>query len=269
MTLLPLSKHCSAISNILMEIENDHDWIGVHDWLLVASSIMSIKVDTIQHNPNFGWCCHGDEFDEAREVLLEKFVKSLTIFGFAWGALEAVIDAICPPPHPDKSKRGKIGNACNFLKQAFHTRGYVLGLEEEIDNFRSLARQCIGYESVEKRLKNAGSVGVPGIGLYTVYELRNLFAHGSLAFPFPNEDNRPISEHSDMVAHATRIVLLQLQMLLLAHFGESEEPITVLEAAHPFPWSTGTTLWKALRSCHLEIAEDPRQLSLFDTNIQG
>lgn len=251
-----------------MVIENNHDWIGVHDWLLVASSVISVKVDTIQHNSNFGWCCPGDEFDEAREVLLEKFVKNLTVFGFAWGALEAVIDAIRPPPHPDKSKRGKIGNACNFLKQTFYMRENVLGLEEEIDHFRSLARQCIGYESVERRLKNAGSVGLPGIGLYTVYELRNLFAHGSLTFPFPDEENRPISEHSDMVMHATRIILLQIQMLLLAHFGESEEPITVLEAAHPFPWSTETTLWKALRSCHLEITEDPRQLTLFDTGMQ-
>lgn len=165
-----------------MVIENDQDWVGVHDWLLVASSVISVKVDTIQHNQNFGWCCPGDEFDEAREVLLEKFVKSLTVFGFAWGALEAVIDTIRPQPHPEKSKRGKIGNACNFLKKAFYMRGNVLGLEEEVDLFRSLARQCIGYESVERRLKNAGNVGAPGIGLYTVYELRNLFAHGSLAF---------------------------------------------------------------------------------------
>ncbi|MGT4697607.1 hypothetical protein PDB2_02568 [Pseudomonas aeruginosa] len=260
MILLPLTKHCGAIARILVAIEDAQDWEGSYDWLLVAASVMSVEIDTIQHNSNYGWCSPADEFDEARQILLKQFISDLTVFNFAWGALESTLDVIRPQPHPDKSKRGKIGDACHFLQQAFYMRGHVLGLKEEIELFRNLAKQCIGYDSVERRFRRAAALGVSGTGLYTVYELRNLFAHGSLSFPSPDEENRPISEYSSMVTHATRIVLLQLQMLLLAHFGESEEPITISDGPLSL-WSTRATLGQALRSCHLEIIEDPRQMT--------
>lgn len=152
MTFLYLAEHCSAIAQILNAIDDAPDWQDVQERLLVAASVVSAKVDTIQHNPNYGWCCSGDEFDDARKVLIEQFVAGLTVFGLICGALESSIDIIRPQPHPDKSKRRKIGNVCNLLKKAFYVRGHVLDLEREIELFRNLAQRCIGYDSVEKRL---------------------------------------------------------------------------------------------------------------------
>lgn len=260
MALLPIPRHCAAISHVLASVEDAPDWEGVYDWLLVAASLVSVELDTIQHNPGYGWCSSADEFHDAREDLLRSFVRDLSIFSFAWGGLESALDIIDAPPHPDKSKRGKVGNACYLLDQAFVRRGHVLHLQEEVELFRVAAQRCIGYESVEKRLKKAATVGSAGAGLYAVYELRNLFAHGSLVFPMPDEENRPQSAHAEMVTHATRVVLLQIQMLLLAHFGESEEPISF--ASDPMGISQTTPLWKALRACHVEHLRDARQLEI-------
>jgi hypothetical protein len=120
---------------------------------------------------------------------------------------------------------------------------------------------CFGYEKVQSRYSEVKEFGVIAIGLYCVYELRNSFAHGSITFPMPDEENKPISAHSAMVLAATRIVLLSLQMLLLAHYRESEELIT-------FQFSTEIDhddypLWLVIRGCHIEYDDDDRQLSLF------
>ena len=61
---------------------------------------------------------------------------------------------------------------------------------------------------MEPRFRISKGIGAPGIGLYAVYKIRNLFAHGSMAFPQPDSERRPISSHSDLIVHATRIVLL-------------------------------------------------------------
>jgi hypothetical protein len=141
-------------------------------------------------------------------------------------------------------------------------RQTVTTIAEEVDAFRSSASACFGYESVETRFSAADDVGLAGLGLFVVYELRNSFAHGSLVFPMQDEENCPISKHSDLVDHATRIALLTLQMQLLAHFDESEEKVY-------FPWSC-THMANAypisflLRSCHMERSSCDNQLSLLD-----
>ena len=258
--LIPVNAHCANVARVLKAVEDAVDWENVADWLLVAASVKSVDLDTIQHDWDFGYCSSADEFQMSREDLLQRFVTNISIFTFAWGALEAALEVIKPPKHADKSKGGKIRNACHYLKGKFESRSSVLHLFEEVSNFRSAAQACFGYEGVEAQFRDVTDIGTPGIGLYAVYKLRNSFAHGSLAFPMPDEENRPDSEHAGMVTHATRIVLLTLQMLLLAHFGESNEPVS-------FAWdridlSDESPLWLVLRGCHVEQEEESSQLSL-------
>lgn len=258
--LIPLNTHCANIARVLGEIEDAVDWGNVADWLLVAASVKSVDLDTIQHDQGFGYCSSADQFQLSREELLQRFVTNLSIFTFAWGALEAALEVIKPPKHPDKSKRGKVRHACHYLKGKFESRPAVLHLLEEVSNFRLAAQACFGYKEVEARFRRVTDIGTPGVGLYVVYELRNSFAHGSLAFPIPDEENRAVSEHAGMVTHATRIVLLTLQMLLLAHFDESDEPVS-------FTWdrpdlSDEFPLWLVLRGCHVDQEENDTQLSL-------
>tara|TARA_R100001460_G_scaffold38597_1_gene73123 strand:- start:98 stop:844 length:747 start_codon:yes stop_codon:yes gene_type:complete len=246
---------------ILGDSELVHDWENVAEWLQLAAAIKNVEVDIIQFQQGFGYCSAADEYSMAREELLNSFVLALSRFNFVWGGLESCLNNIKPPKHPDKSKRGKIGNACYYLKQYYSTNTPVLFLGEAVESFRLRASECIGYESVDKRFKRSSDVGWPGSGLFTVYELRNLFAHGSLSFPEPDEENQPISDHHDMVVNATRVVLLSIQMLLLAHFEHSELEI-------PYSYnidldSDDVALWVALSGCHLYEKDAGLQNALF------
>ncbi|WP_461437496.1 hypothetical protein [Marinobacter nauticus] len=246
--LVSLRDHCAKLVSILGDTQLVYDWENVATWLQLAAAMRTMEVDTIQFDHGFGYCSHADEYSMARDELLNRFVFELSRFNFAWGGLESCLNNIRPPKHPDKSKRGKISNACYFLKTYFSNVSPPSHLGEEVAAFRSASSLCFGYHSIEKRFRNSEEVGWPGAGLFSVYELRNLFAHGSLDFPEPDEENQPLSDHQHMVAHATRVVLLSIQMLLMAHFADSRLEI-------PYAWDLGiglddVPLSFALKGCH-------------------
>ena len=138
-------------------------------------------------------------------------------------------------------------NEMTLLQKYFELKSSPSYLSEEVSAFRRAASLCFGYESVEKRYKMAKNTGCLCSGLFIVYELRNLFAHGSLNFPEPDENNQPISSHQAMVSHATRIVLLSIQMLLLAKSEHSD-----IEISYGWDSPQEVPLWIALSSCHLD-----------------
>ena len=220
------------------------------EWLQLAAAIKNVEIDIIQFDQGFGYCSHADQYSMAREELMRRFVSELSRFNFVWGGLESCLNNIKPPKHPDKLKRGKISNACYYLQKYFELKPHLPSLGEELIAFRLAASSCFGYESVEKRFDRSRGAGS---GLFTVYELRNLFAHGSLRFPEPDDENQPVSDHQHMVNHATRIVLLSTQMLLLAYFKHSDLEIDRDEVP----------LWIALSSCHLATQDADIQMSLF------
>ncbi|WP_204137012.1 hypothetical protein [Halomicronema sp. CCY15110] len=190
----------------------------MHEWLHIASSLESVTLNTIKNNRSFGWCRDSDEYDLARDKLLNSFVQKLTIFNFVWGALESAIDIVKPPKHPEKDKRGKISNTCYLIGKRFNADSQVSGLEEANIAFKEISSKCFGLERIKNRISRIQDYGESGVGLYAVYELRNLFAHGSISFPEPDEDNEPNSPYDSLVEHATRIVLLSIQMLIIHHF---------------------------------------------------
>ena len=258
--LLPLHNHAARIAEVLALRENPTEWFSVCEWLQVASSVEAVTVNTRKFNTSFSWCSSANEFDDAREDLLRKFVQEYSIFSFVWGAVESAITLIGPPKHSDKAKRGKIRDAAYYLQSAFDDRAEVRGLSQEIGSFCAAARACLGTKAVDKRLDEIGEFGGAGIGLYVVYELRNQFAHGAIQFPEPDKENRPISEHQLMVSQASRVALLQLQMLLLAHLHPKDEPVTFGRALSA--GSEEVPLYTALRTCHLEPTDEIFQLSL-------
>lgn len=175
--------------------------------------------------------------------------------------MEACLNNINLPKHPDKSKRGKISNACYFLNIYYSKNSYppLLLLREEVETFRLAARECLGYEPLDTRFKLAYDLG-PGLGLFAVYKLRNLFSHGSLHFPYPH-DNQPHSEHEKMIASATRVLLLSIQMLLLAHYQHSKIEIPYLHNSNLD--IDEEILWIALSGCHLDTGVSGSQMRLF------
>jgi hypothetical protein len=256
-----ISQHCAGISHILELQESEMPaWFAVCDWLTVAAAVRSVEFSTAEHNLGYGWCSGADEFDDAREVILKQFVEDYSVFSFVWGALEAALEIIEPPRHVNRAKRGKIRDACYYLDRKSATLPAVEGLADEVTRFSQAANECLGVEAVSFRLAEYAELGSAGIGLYVVYELRNQFAHGGLALPMPDEENRPISQHKSMVQHATRVVLLQLQMLLLAHFPNQDEAVSYYW--HPGTKSDEVPLWLALRTCHLNRADSDFQPEL-------
>lgn len=255
-----LKKHCSNLKDVLAEIDDFQSWLQVYEWLLLAASIESVNVDTIQHQAGFGFCSAADEYSLSYESLANSFVQQITVFTFVWGALEAAIEIIKPPKHPDKSKRGKIRNTCFYLNKKFSSYLDIIEYKNEVSAFKEAALECLDYERVTRRFNESSDLGVVGVGLYVVYELRNSFAHGSIDFPEPDEENEPNSGHSKMVEHATRIVLITLQMLLIVYTNASEELIE-------YSWDDefdreGFPLIEVLRGLHVGLNCDQHQLSL-------
>lgn len=257
--LVSLPWHALHLASCLNEARGQA-WQGVAEWLVLAGSITSVQIDTTQHDANFGYCSAADRFDLARQELLRKFAGGLTIFMFVWGALEAAIDVIKPPKAPRGLPGGKIANTCRHLAKRFEFRPVIPELRTETLEFLEAANSCPGYEKVKLPSATLKHSGVAGAGLQSVYKVRNLFAHGALSFPMPDEDHRPVSGHAAMVFHATRVVLLSIQMLALAHTDESDDLI---------PWdsedgeSDETALSLVLRSCHLVQDDECPQSPLF------
>ena len=167
--------------------------------------------------------------------------------------MESTIDAVDPPKHPDRSKRGKIRNACYLLHQKLGMRPLPDGYAEALASFKLHAMECLDRDRVNRRFSEWLDVGGAGLGLYVVYELRNSFAHGSIEFPEPDEENKALSYHSEMIRESSRIILLTIQMLLIAHSESSEEEIE-------YEWPGGFVdepypLLHVLMKCHLEIED--------------
>jgi hypothetical protein len=243
MRILPVDAHCSRLSEAVIDVLS---WYDVAEWLHLAAAIDGVQVNTAKHDHPMMCDDHG--YGEARDVLLRKYIEELTVFSLIWGGLEALLDKLSVPNHPEKSKRGKISNACHYLRENFTSRQLCTGLTAHVEDFRRTAQSCFGLDRVQRRFVSGAEYGRAGIGLHTVYGLRNQFAHGSAVFPEPDGDNRPISPHKDLLKHASRIVLLQMQMLLIAHLqhSEDEDEYYWLGTYEPVGLSTG------LAGLHLE-----------------
>lgn len=250
-----LADHAAAIGNTLAALEEDREWFNVADWLLLAASIESVVVCAGKHDSAWGFCEAASEFENAYAELREGFVDRLTVFMFVWSALEAAIDVIDPPPDP--AARGKIRAACRYLYEQCTDGEFLLGLSDTVAEFKRLAHSCEGLQKAARRLDEV-EVGPAGAGLYAVYELRNQFAHGSLNFPMPDEENRPIGPHQTLIETATRIVLLELQMLLLVTLDRSQlvwsAPVEGLDGDAPIDL--------VLRACHLAKGVEWMQVNL-------
>ena len=126
---LPIDGHCAALAYLLAETE---EWNDVCDWLLVAASVESVELSTAKHQNYHGFCSSADEFDDAREDLLKRFIEEYSVFNLIWSALESSLTDMHLPKHPDKSKRGKIRDACSWLHHCFINRYPVKGLVDEV-----------------------------------------------------------------------------------------------------------------------------------------
>lgn len=213
--LAPLSHHCARLSRLLGD-DDQSVWYRVVEWLDVASCVKSVEVDLLEHTPGIHWCSGAFQYGSSREVLLAKFIKELSIFSLVWGALECAAEIEMFGVLRNQ-KGGKIPAVSKYLNSAYSARTLLPGYLEELGRFGIAAGQCYGYDRIRRKLSLARpDAGAACLAIDAVYSLRNEFAHGDLTFPEPDEDHKPVASNSDVVAHATRLVLLTIQMLALS-----------------------------------------------------
>lgn len=222
--LKPINQHCYDLAEALVSVRPG-EMYQMSEWLRIAAGIKSVDLDLIRFDDQFGWCSGADRYELARQDILRKHVTSMAVFLFVWGALEAAVEAISPPPHPDKSRQGKINSACHYISKYFKTDLTIRPYREVLCQFTGLLSRSASFQRLAADLNLPTHMGEEGFGLFIVYKLRNEFAHGDTIFPVPDDEHRPISEDPTIVKLATRIVLLSIQMLFLIRYVD--EAITI------------------------------------------
>lgn len=212
--MISIPQHCSRVRE-LFEVVDLEQYMLFSEWLLLASSIDNIQIDTSKYDYTWGICESSHEYDLARELVLKNFATDLTIFSFIWCAIESLINNINPPSHPDKSKKGKIRNICYYLNKNLRTSNLPDEYINSILLFKELSQNFLNQKKLQSKLDSTPE-GIAGIGLLLVYELRNSFAHGSMLPAQPNEENEPISLQINLVQTASRICLLTIQLIFLS-----------------------------------------------------
>lgn len=211
--MISLAEHASELAKFLGRIEDLDAWLPVQEWLEVASGILSVRFGIVQFDDRIGWCESADEFNNAREELLQRYVTELTRFTYCWAALECAIDVIDPPDAP---QRGKINKACYYIQQHSSNERGVPCYCDVLSDLQEIVYN-LEETKISNRFKKPPSfVSDRALALYAIYLLRNQFAHGALHLPFPDEDHRPQSPYVRLIQLASRLTLMSIQHLLAA-----------------------------------------------------
>lgn len=246
----PMSEHAAVLADALRGIgEMNLEVDDAASYLRLAAGVRSVEFDTSSFDPTFGLgLCEGAEvYQENLDRLWALLAHRVAVFLFAWAALENYKKRL--PLHlvpKDKLRRKgrKIARLCYFLSEQY-SEPLPAGYEHLLDIFKRVAKRAEVARGATVTTKVPDFVRAPAEGLYLVYEFRNAFAHGDFATPEPDE--RDPRSHPDIVvvALASRIVLLTLQMMTLCHYPkdqvcdiqalsiferEDEERLTVREA---------------------------------------
>lgn len=240
----PLAAHCNLLSEALSGIGGqNHALYDVSSYLQLASGIRNVHFSTWEFEQHPGICESADDYRDQQDKLWGLLTQRISVFLFVWAAVEAYKAelTLVAPPKDGGTKPRQIDKLCYYLSIQ-----YKFPLPEKlcdvISVFRSVAAQSnIGRHAASKTLI-PGYITPAGEGLYLVYEYRNAFAHGDFSAPFPEGDP---SKHPDLavVALATRLVLLSLQMITLCRyppdepmdvpsllrFSDEEDPLSVKE----------------------------------------
>jgi hypothetical protein len=219
----PISSHSALLAKALFGIGGQN--IKLYDassYLQLAAGIKTVEFDTFQFDPTPGMCAGADQFQEERDSLFSSLVTRLSIFLFAWAAIEAYKERLplaSPKKAPGDPKR-KIDKLCHYLTTSY-TQPLPDGYLGVLQSLKSVVVESDICRDAGKTTTFPSFVGKSAEGLYLVYEFRNAFAHGDFSAPFP--EGEP-TEHPDVlvVAIATRLVLMTLQMITLCYYSPND-----------------------------------------------
>jgi hypothetical protein len=196
--------------------------------LQMCSGIEKISFNTFQFDHTAGFCESADDFRDEHDKLRGALAHELTMFLFCWAALESFVDEIRLPPVKSIKgrKSGKIERLCSYLTLAYK-EPTLQKWAEALNCWRCLAAQSGLSKFFVPGAKPPSFVGSVAEGVHLVYKVRNAFAHGDFAVPWPDRDDRPVEKHPDVavVRVSTRIILMTIQALTMCYF----DPATNVE----------------------------------------
>ena len=224
--LIDIQTHCFRLRELLGEL-HPFDFLSATDWLTIASGVESVKVSTIKHDYDIGYCGSACDYEEKRSELLSHLTTQLTIFNFVWGSFESVVKVFPLPPLPKHLKRGRgsiVDKTIWFLKQHYGSETRLASYDDNLYILRKFLENNEYYNEYCKELKLHDFADLTGLGLHIVRKIRNDLAHGSAIMPQPDDWGEKATEllpselrHLDLINTCTRLVLLTIQMFLLVH----------------------------------------------------
>jgi hypothetical protein len=220
-----LASHAAFLAEALAGIGGQNcELDDVSSYLQLASGVQRVEFNTFQFDSMAGFCESADSYREDQDKLWSALATRLSVFLFTWAAVEAYKDnlhLLSPASTPGKKQR-QIDKLCYYL-----VTNYRHPLPEKYSDLLN----CFKMVARKARVGRGAAVATTlptymqpvGEGLYLVYEFRNAFAHGDFEPPPPDGDGDN-KRHPDVmiVALATRIVLMTLQMLTLCHYPPNE-----------------------------------------------
>lgn len=237
--ILPVDEHAWKLECILTTLDFDDpyngDWFHICAWLQMASSIENVKLITKKFDSSMVFCGFARQFENDRNVMLANLATEITRFNFIWGAFESLVEELEPKIDGcNFEKYGKVAAARYIIRKSKISSftGYNESLEKYIKNLILLLRETTNHshidndqkENISKRFRKAlyySRLQHHEKGIFSVYKIRNLFAHGSYLLPYepyPDDLDNLHFNDTDLIKISSTIVLMTMQMMLCSYF---------------------------------------------------
>ena len=224
--LRTIDEHAGNLSNLILNgfnyLSGQEKWYQALAHLDMASGIANIEFDRLRYNGSYAigmGCDAADDIAELQNRIEKKLIISLCRFNFIWSALETVID-IAVPPKLIKNPRGKINNACYFLKHNIPPALSFKAYEDALFLLESaIGKNSRHNETIKDGLPYGDHISDSGKGIFLAYKLRNKLVHGSLIIPEANEEEEDYTDN-DIVELSSRLTLYTIQMLSIIFWKE-------------------------------------------------
>jgi hypothetical protein len=283
--MIGISDHSYLLSQVAshLDLQTTRDELKytcqeLSEWLEIAASIESVRLNTGRYDPSFRMCSQAREYAVERSDFLSEWVERFSVFNFVWGGLEIATKIVVPTSW--KAGQSTPDRAASYLDREFGVRSPIYRYREVLGELRSSVRilwktssEFISFDDPErKRPEHSRFKSIyeefgryeldklSGLGVRVVKCLRNQLAHGDTSIP-KLSDYRSGKEKLQEIEDArrrtidlcTRILLLSIQMMLISAINDSSNSRVQLWTKHG---PQRMLLRKALESVHIGPREN-------------
>ncbi len=207
-----------------MDYVQSGDCEMVYDWLNLCTNLKSVSFDIAKYDESVLYCGSVWDYVEKQSEIWEEYNFKLIQFNYAWCALESLIDVFLSKKDI-KDDGGKIKALNIYLTKRLKNtdipdmyaefyKNLVLGMLHVEQFKKSLENLSISLEDLYPNKDKHISFGS---GVLVVYKVRNRFAHGTLKFPTPDDEEYECQDQLtiEMIELSTAIVLMTIAMVLM------------------------------------------------------